>query len=194
MSVADVKADPAVPNAELVSVFDELERAQLRWCVLRLPVHAGKSGGDVDLLIEPRDVPRLRPLMARLGFVELRGWSGGIHFIRYASSNDRWLWLHFVTRLDFGPRGELRTGAAETCLAHRNRTGAFPVLAKTDAFWVLLLHCLLDKGMIAPRYREQLADLAPYADLHSTLALAYALRCPRGWTPADLIAAVGSGD
>src|SRR5205085_1756485 len=84
-------------HSELATVFQLLEEAGIRWCVLRMPPEPGKTGGDVDLLVDTADSSRLQPVLSRRGFVELRGWPGGQHFLNYDRPTDRWLWLHFVT-------------------------------------------------------------------------------------------------
>jgi thymidylate kinase len=174
-------------DPELASIFERLEGIRLRWCVLRLPWSAAKEGGDVDLLLHASDVKPVRAVMEDAGFVELTGWGGGIHFVNFFSAPERWLWLHFVTELSFGPRHALRTPAAEGCLERRSREGAYPSLDPDDAFWALLMHCLLDKRAIPTRHRGALHSLARQARSDTPLAQCFATVCPCTWTPAGVL-------
>ncbi len=182
-------------HPELASVFDHFQLAGLCWCVMRLPPDPGKSGGDIDLLVDPRDVPQLRSILRPRGFVELCGWRGGWHFLRYHEPSDRWLWLHFVTEFSFGPGGMVRPDCAMACLARRESNGELAAtLADEDAFWTLLLHCLLDKRAIAPRHRTRLVELAARVNAAGPLAEALASVCPPGYDPERIRLCVAAGD
>jgi len=69
----------------------------------------------------------------------------------------------------------------------RERDGAMFTLAPDDAFWVLLLHCLVDKGSIAARHRTRLQALAAVALTENPLAQVVAAACPDGWTLARIL-------
>jgi thymidylate kinase len=181
-------------HPELAMVFRDIEDAGIRWCVLRLPPDPGKSGGDVDLLVDRADAGRLRPILAARGFVELHGWGGGLHFLRYDQPTDRWLWLHFVTELTFGPTGALRTGCATACLTRRQSSAGVTTLMDDDAFWALLLHCLLDKRAIAIGHRARLDELVTAVNTDGPLAQALATICPPGWNPERIRASVAAAD
>jgi thymidylate kinase len=61
--------------------------------------------------------------------------------------------------------------------------------ADGDGFWLLLLHCLLDKRQVAPHYRSrlhQLAASAPESELGSAACAAAGHRCD----PGELVALV----
>ena len=51
-------------HPELAVVFRHFEDAGICWCVLRLPPDPGKSGGDVDLLVDSADTGRLHAILA----------------------------------------------------------------------------------------------------------------------------------
>src|SRR5438093_307669 len=150
----------------LEAAFHAFEAAGVHWCLLRLPANLGSpTGGDVDLLIVSADRESVRQVLESCGFVLLptRGQSPHTHLLSYHQLTDCWIWLDIVTELSFGPFYALRTEAERGCLARRRREGAADVLAPDDAFWVLLLHCLLDKGTIAPRHRTRLLELVAEA-------------------------------
>ena len=61
--------------------------------------------------------------------------------------------------------------------------------ADEDAFWLLLLHCLLDKRKVAPHYRSALRKLAP-TSRNSPLAGAVSAAAGGGFDAGALIALV----
>ncbi|PYV30539.1 MAG: hypothetical protein DMG09_27350 [Acidobacteria bacterium] len=180
----------------LEAVFLAFEEAGVRWCLLRTPADFGTpSGGDVDLLVDPAHIESVRRVMEACGFAPLPTRNHGVHtcFLSYHRPTDCWIWLDLVTELSFGPHSALRTRAERGCLARRQRDGAV-VLALDDAFWVLLLHCLLDKGAIAPRHRKRLEELVAAVRADSPLARVVEAVCPAGWTPARMTESVSRGD
>ena len=155
-SDANVPAAPLHPAVR--AAFAALDDRSVRWALLRGNVSAATAGkGDIDLLVHPADAESTRDLFVSLGFIRLP--RPGAHFLRYDAGADVWLWFHVVHDLSFAGR-RLVTGAAEACLARGNVKGTPAELAPDDAFWVLLLHCVLDKGHISELHGRRLADLA----------------------------------
>jgi thymidylate kinase len=134
----------------LREVFVALDRAGVRWCLLRGAEVPETPAGDVDLLVARDDAARLAGAIAPLGFACLPAWGYGSHrfHLRYDAATDRWLKLDVVTELAFGPWFSLPSQAAAHCLSRRRRRGSAVVLDDADAFWCLLLHRLLDKGSV----------------------------------------------
>jgi thymidylate kinase len=97
--------------------------------------------------------------------------------------------LDVVTELAFGDRQELVVPAAAAALERRRTDGALPSLDPDDAFWALLLHCVLDRGGLAPHHAARLLALAPSATADGPVAAAL----PAG-VVADVIATVRRGD
>jgi hypothetical protein len=187
----------ATPDEErlhplLAVTVQTLQQASLRWCLLRKPSNPEAPTGDVDLLIDRADRAAVFQILKDLGFVRLPAWGYGsaAFFLGYHPGTDHWIWFHLVFELAFGPYYRLKTGAEEGCLARREQNGALAELAPDDAFWVLLLHCLLDKGKIAPRHRSGLRDLVTQARADSPLARFSGGICPPDWSPESMIATV----
>jgi thymidylate kinase len=178
------------------AAFLALEQAGVRWCLLRLPSNPAAPTGDVDLLIDPAESGRVRQALEALGFARFPGRGSGAEFVylSYHPATDCWIRLHLVTELSFGPRHAFKTGAAAGCLARRQREGVLVRPAAGDAFWVTLLHCLLDKGTVADRHRTALQDLAAAARPDDALGLAVERACPAGWSAARLVSGVKQGD
>ncbi len=176
----------------LAATVQAFQQASLRWCLLRKPANLEAPLGDVDLLIDRADRQAAFQILNDLGYVRLPAWGYGSasFFLGYHPGTDHWIWLHLVFELAFGPYYRLETGAETGCLERRQQHGALAELALDDAFWVLLLHCLLDKGKIAPRHRTGLRDLVTQAREDSPLARFTGGMCPPGWSVTSMITAV----
>jgi thymidylate kinase len=187
---------PFAVHPILTELFAAFDANAIRWCVVRGEAELGDPVGDVDLLVAPDDLPRLRPVLAQLGFAPIPAWGYGPHtfFLTYDATQDRWVKLDVVTELAFGPRFTLRTGAADGCLARRRRIGGVAVPAPDDAFWALLLHRLLDEGAVSTSAATRLAELAVSARPHGPLPDSLIPVCPRGWTPTRIIDCARAGN
>lgn len=186
----------AALHPELARVFDRFAQAGLRWCLVRGEDELGAPDRDVDLLIAPADAARAGRLLATLGFRQLPTAGRGSHalFIGYDAPGDRWLTLDLVTELAYGPYFALRTPAAAGCLARRQRAGPICVLTPDDAFWTLLLHCLLDQRRFAPHRARRLQALAPEARTDGPLARMVSRVCPDGLSAAHLVGWARQGE
>jgi hypothetical protein len=183
-------------HALLEAVFGALDEAGVTWCLLHVPSNPSAPTGDVDLLVSHADSARLQRVLEGLGVVRMPTAATATQalFLAYHPSTDRWIILHVVTEMSYGPHSVLRTRAEQGCLARRQRRGAMTLLAPDDAFWALLLHCLVDKGSVALPYRSRLQELAGAAQTEGPLARVVRDVCPVGWTPARLIRCVQRGD
>src|SRR5205807_9852550 len=131
-----------------------------------------------------------------LGFVALPGWgsSPDLILVCYDRPSDSWLLLDVSTAVSFrSPPSWRIPGAVEAVLERRRRQGEMAVPAEGDAFWLLLLHCLLDKRDVASRHRTRLRSLAP-AGLESPLGPAVCAAAGSEFTPAAFVGAVQSGE
>lgn len=169
------------------ALFEELEARGVDWCLLRGGEELDSLDGDLDLLVAPHHLDRLRGVLDTFGFVPVPAWGCGSHraFVAYEAGEDRWAKVDVVTRIDFGRRHELRTGAAAAVLERRGRQGPVRAAAPEDAFWALLLHCLLDDRSIG-RHGSRLRELAAVATLDSPLAR-------RVWSADRLLACARTG-
>jgi hypothetical protein len=166
LAPAEQAINPSVSRA-----LEALERANVHWCLLRGESDLASPEGDVDLLVARSDMPRLRHALALLGYLPLRAWGRGPHrfFVAYDEASARQVKLDVVTQLAYGRYQELRTGAAAGCLARRRYVGALALLSPDDAFWALLLHCILDREAFSAAHRVRLLELAGEADCNSEL-------------------------
>src|SRR5438132_9704638 len=142
-------------------VFADLDRAGVRWCLLRDSPRGEDS--DVDLLIAPEDLRAASGVFAAHQARRVRSLGYGSHrfFVGLDAPRNTWIKLDVVTELGFGPGGAFTIAGAGDLLARAVRDRGVARPAPGDAFWLLLLHCLLDKGRIDERHRETLSSLAP---------------------------------
>jgi thymidylate kinase len=153
--------------------------------------------GDVDLLVDPHDLERLRRAMAVGGFVSWRAWgSAGQHSFVGSDGEGGWLSLHVTDRLWFGRAHALATDAASGCLARRHRQDGVWVLDGDDELWVTVLHGLLDKGHVAAKHRSRLRELAASSQAGPSgpvpRALAQAVGTSAPFDPVALLAAISA--
>jgi thymidylate kinase len=195
LTVCAPPEDRLEPHPLLREVFAALDRAGVRWCLLRGGESPDVQAGDVDLLVAPDDAARLTSAIAPLGFARLPAWGYGSHrfHLGYDAATDRWLKLDVVTELAFGPWFSLPSAGAAHCLSRRRRGRGAVVLDDGEAFWCLLLHRLLDKGSVG-------AAAAPLARLartpgcaESPLAHEVERIAPDSCTPALLLDAAQRG-
>jgi thymidylate kinase len=189
--------EPTALHPVLESVFDALNMAGVSWCMIRLPSSLTAPTGDIDLLVDRVDNVRTRRVLTALGFGALRLWGRPdpeTFYLLYHPPTGLNLCLHVATELSFGPGHSTRTSTAVGCLQRRRRRGALFEPHPKDAFWVLLLHCLLDKGNLAPRYQARLRQLAVSAQADDELARVAEALCPTGWSASKMIDRVRWGD
>ena len=180
----------------LSALFAALEQRQLRWTLLRVPSNLAAPTGDVDILVAPEDSGHLRDAARELGFVALPGWESGpdLILLRYDRASDRWLLLDVSTDVSFrSPRSWRLPGATEQVLRCRSMSHGVALPADSDAFWLLLLHCLLDKGRIASHHRARLSRLAS-AGMDSPLGTSVCSAAGSSFARSDFVDAARSGD
>jgi thymidylate kinase len=162
---------------------------------LRTPGRPEAPTGDVDLIVHPHDAGALARLLQPLGFATLpwRAATPELVFVSYHRDSGTWLVLDVVTEVSFGRDLCFRVADADVVLRNSQASGAMRTLAPDDAFWALLLHCLLEKDGIADRHRATLSDLAGSASPDGPLGRVTRRSCPPGWDTGQLIAAVREG-
>jgi hypothetical protein len=182
---------PAVSGA-----LEALERSNVHWCLLRGESDLASPEGDIDLLVARGDMPRLRDALAPLGYLPLRVWGRGSHrfFVAYDEASARRVKLDVVTQLAYGRYQELPTAAAAGCLARRRHVGGLALLSPGDAFWALILHCMLDREAFSVAHRGRLLELAGEADCDTELGKIADAAFAEGWGAATLLELVQAED
>jgi thymidylate kinase len=147
----------------LEAAFAAFDDSKVTWCLLRGEDKLADPRGDIDLLIAASDMPAARRTLLTAGYVEERSWGIAPHrpFLGFDPVTGTWLKLDVVTGLAFGRHAELPLPGADGILARSRRDGVVSVPAPEDAFWLLLLHALLDKRSVGDAYRARAEELAP---------------------------------
>ncbi len=159
-------AAPDDVHPTLARLFERLEQMEVRWCLLRIPSRPAAPSGDVDVLLDPAHTRAFLVAAAEAGFVPLPGWEQAPDLIlmRYDRPTGRWLVLDVSTEVSFRePVGWELRGAARQVLDRRRSDRSPAVPAPGDAFWLLLLHVLLDKEHVSEHHRVELRRLVEYA-------------------------------
>jgi thymidylate kinase len=202
-----MRPDEAVHTVHpaLLRAFAALDEAGVAWCLLRGEARLADPTGDVDLLVAQADLPRLDAVLAPAGFLHVPVGGAGAHrgYVGRDAATDRFFELDVESSVEFGPSGHLavnwlrpalRTDAADALLAGRRKVGSLVVPCADDAFWALLLHCVVDKGAVADRHAARLAELAPEARPDGVLGPIVTAHCPPGWDAARVLGAARAGD
>jgi thymidylate kinase len=142
----------------LASLFARLRAAGVEWALLRVPRDLELPPGDVDLLVRPDHLATFDEEARAVGFVPVPGWQSWpvLLYIGFDRPTARFVVLDVTDRVSFGSGGDFTTVAAAGVLARRVHRGDLVTPAPDDAFWLLLLHCLLDKTAVPEHYRERL--------------------------------------
>jgi thymidylate kinase len=168
---------------QLESLFGALADAQVDWSLLRVPRDPELPPGDVDLLVRPEHLAAFNKAAEGCGFVGLPGWQEAPSLLYFWLDADaaQFLVLDVTDRIAFGRNGDIVTPFAEGVLCRAVHDKVTIVPAPDDAFWLLLLHCLLDKGAVPPHYRVRLMAAAADARLDTEIPKAVDAR---GGSPA----------
>lgn len=190
-------APPVHPG--LRAVFSGFDEAKIAWTILRGELDLSSPRGDTDLLIAEGDLAAARRVLVEAGWVEERSWGLKPHraFLGFDDETGTWLKLDLVTECAFGRHSEMRFPDADAILARSRKTGDVWLPAPSDAFWLLLLHALLDKGSVAERYRARLTELVRattgQGDRGDAAAFIDHLGA-RTWNADRIVAAVARGE
>jgi thymidylate kinase len=196
MTASPSERERLPPNPLLASAFSAFDDQGIRWCLLRDADDLRVPGGDVDVLVAREDLGRVRNVLRRLGFVRLPAWGHGSHafFVAYHPEGDSWVWLDLVFDVRFGPYQSIRVVVESQLLSRRERLEGVVVLTPGDEFWMLVLHCLLDKEAVPLKHRARLGQLAGQARNEGTLAACFEKASPSGWTVERLIESIEAED
>lgn len=192
----DAGAGNTSPHPVLSRLFSVLQQRGVCWTLLRVPSDLRAPLGDVDILVASADVPALREAAADLGFVAVPGWASppNLILVCYDRPSDRWLVLDVSTSVSFrSPPSWCLPGATEQVLHRRRVRGEMVVPADGDAFWLLLLHCLLDKRRVARHQQARLQRLAP-AGVRSPLGAAVCAAAGDRFAPVAFARVARLGD
>ncbi|NPV65886.1 MAG: hypothetical protein HPY64_01935 [Anaerolineae bacterium] len=174
------------------SWFAALESAGVRWCVLYQGELPGAAGEELDVLVGSADRELAECSLAALDFLPLSSQHQATRreWLAYAAPAGCWVRVNVLTRLAYGMRLIFPAETSAGILERRLRQGTAYSPDPDDAFWVLLLRCLLISGGIGPAERAHLLTLSLTARPDGPLAAIL----PGDWPVERLIAAARAGD
>jgi thymidylate kinase len=164
--VRDDEGAPGWPATFLGELADALDRAGVRWLILRnhqdLP---DRIGHDVDIIVHPDDAATvelvIRGVVSRDDLFLVRSYVGIEHhsFDVAASDLTGRLFLHVDIQTSMQFRGR-RLIDADVLLADRRRSGRVWVPSPGVEGYALLLHAGLNKRALKPKYRGRVVAIA----------------------------------
>jgi hypothetical protein len=165
-------SDPEV-HPTIAAAFRALDDAGVKWALVRGADDLAAPAGDVDLLVDAGQVQLTDVALMRAGLPRLGVMGHGSHrfYFRWDPPDRRWIKLDVVTEIRFGRFQHLRTPLASGCLDRRRRVGDIWRLDPQDEAWLLLLHLLLDKRLLAPSRRSSLRAAVAQATSTAPVAL-----------------------
>jgi hypothetical protein len=191
---ADVLEQPPTVHPVVAKTFEVLDEAGVSWCLLRGETRLASPPHDVDILVPPADLRRVTEVLASVGFAAVPTWARGSHrfFVAHEPDAGGWLQIDTVTELAYGPHYAIQTDASAGCLKRRERIGPLTLLSADDAFWTLMLHCVLDRDDIPPHQKQRLEMLAPLADTSGELGQFIAEAGAPAWHPRRVLECVSA--
>jgi thymidylate kinase len=180
----------------LCSLFAALDGIGVRWALLRGRDGLGSSARDVDLLVARDQLSSFEDVVFALGGVALPARMHPWHrfYVLDDPASGEGVKLDVVTELIYHRDRPLHSGLETGCLDRRVHDGDVTVLADTDMFWTVLLHCLLDKQAINERRRSELEATVDGVVRPSPDEAWFETLCPPGWTVERVLDSVRAGD
>jgi hypothetical protein len=192
----DILRQPPAIHPVAAQSFDALQDAGVSWCLLRGERRLASPPHDVDILVSHADLRRATEALAGVGFAAVPTWARGSHrfFVRYEAGAGGWLQIDAVTELAYGPQYAIQTNASAGCLRRGERIGPLTILSGDDAFWTLLLHCVLDRRNVPAHQKERLDVLASLATPSGQLARFVLEAAGPDWDPRRILECVKAAE
>ncbi|HEX6150512.1 hypothetical protein [Nocardioides sp.] len=195
------------PNELLRAVFDGLNGVGVRWALLRGRATLGHPGGDVDLLVSAEDLDSFEDVVFELGAYTLPrlrvpgAWSRAVlrpswhrfYVLSHRASHES-VKLDVVTRLVYSKQLKLASHLEPGCLDRRFEDRGVYALDPSDAFWTVLLHCLLDKQKVTPHRAAELESIVAKVRRPSPGEEFFETLCPPGRSADKAISLVRNRD
>jgi hypothetical protein len=176
-------------------VFTTFTDSGVAWALLRgrSELHTGR---DTDLLVSAAHLPVAQEAIFQLGGAPLpqRRYPWHHMYVIDIPGSGPNLKLDIVTQLVYDRELQIASGLEQGCLERRVSDGALFLLSPTDAFWTILLHCLLDKQRVKPDRADELLARVADLDRPSPGEEFFAGLCPAGWSPDRALDCVVGGD
>jgi hypothetical protein len=179
----------------LRALFRALDQDGVQWCLLRGEGALAAPTGDVDLLISGDHMLAAEEVIFSLGYAALPRHRGSWHrfYLLRDPSSGQQLKLDVVVRLVFGRAPAIASHLESSCLEHRTTVDGVQRLDRTDEFWTVALHCMLDKGGVSERRAAELTALISQVQRPSE-GERFVARVFGADAPGALLVAIANGD
>ena len=154
------------------------------WALLRGRSELG-TGRDVDLLVAAAHLSVAEEVIFGLGGAPLpqRRYPWHHMYIIDIPGDGPNLKLDIVTQLIYSRELLIASDLERGCLERRVLDGLLYSLSATDAFWTILLHCVLDKRHVKQDRADELLSRVDDLDRPSPGEEFFASLCPPDWSP-----------
>jgi len=165
-------------------VLNTFTDSGVEWALLR-----GRSelstGRDVDLLVASAHLPVADEVIFALGGVPLpqRRYPWHRMYVLDVPGAGPNLKLDLVDRLIYSRELQITSDLERGCLERRVIDGPLVLLSPTDAFWTILLHCVLDKRFVKEDRADELIARVDDLDRPSPGEEFFGSLCPPDWSP-----------
>jgi hypothetical protein len=169
-------------------VLVTLTDSGVTWALLRgrAELHTGR---DVDLLVATDHLRVAAEIVLELGGVPLpqRRYPWHYMYVLDVPGTKATLKLDFVDHLIYSRELRIASDLERGCLERRVADAPLVLLSPTDAFWTILLHCVLDKRRVKQQRGDELLSAIDDLIRPSPGEQFFASLCPPDWSPARAI-------
>lgn len=171
-------------RALLDRVLTAFTRSGVEWALLRGQAELA-TGRDVDLLVSSRHLAAAREIIFDLGGTPLPQLKYPWHrmYLLDVPGTETKLKLDLVDQLLYSRELRIDSNLERGCLERRVSESPLFLLSPTDAFWTILLHCMLDKQEVKEHRADELTSRVDQLDRPSPGEQFFASMCPAGWSP-----------
>jgi hypothetical protein len=182
-------------RALLDRVFAAFTDCGVSWALLRGRAEMD-TGRDVDLLVATDQLRVAEEIVLELGGVPLlqRRYPWHSMHVLDVSGAKANLKLDIVDHLIYSRELQIASSLEAGCLERRVSDGPLFLLCPTDAFWTILLHCVLDKRRVKQQRGDELLSALDDLVRPSPGEEFFASLCPPDWSPARAIDCVARRD
>lgn len=188
-------AQDAQVHALLDRVLTTFTDSGVAWALLRGRSELG-TRRDVDLLVAAAHLPVAEEIVFELGGVPLPQrrypWHR-MHVLEIPGAGPN-LQLDIVDHLIYSRELQIASDLERGCLERRRRDGLLFLLSPTDAFWTILLHCVLDKRHVREDRADELLSFVDDLESPSPGEEFFETLCPPGWSAEQAVECVERRD
>ncbi len=161
--------DSRIGKSDRLQWVKLFEEAGINYCILRdiKSCIGGNPPLEIDILIYNHDLPEVREILFKAGYLmrSNRVQYPHFHFYLYKAKGLVSI-LDIVIDLRVGKSGKIiKTLQTHSLLSHSKVVSGLKVVSEDDELVLLLLHSLIDKGVMLEKHRLRLRELLLNPDI-----------------------------